>query len=122
MLWERTVDAIREYQKDNAHDSEFLFVSYIGAGYVGNHVSRNFRKRRKKAKLPDAIFFEHIRDSAETAAIQGGADITQARLLAGHRCGISDHYIKRNPKMVAEACKLIERHYFPPTKKNSRGK
>lgn len=26
--------------------------------------------------------------------------------------GMSDAYIKRNAKMVAEACEAIERHYF----------
>lgn len=46
------------------------------------------------------------------AAIEGGADITKARLLAGHKVGISDHYIKRNPKMVEDVCIAIEKHYF----------
>jgi len=31
----------------------------------------------------------------------------------GHRSGISDHYVKRNPKMVAPAAEAIHRHYFP---------
>ncbi len=38
---------------------------------------------------------------------------TIAKILAGHKIsGMSDAYIKRNPKMVDDATKAIERHYF----------
>jgi hypothetical protein len=33
-------------------------------------------------------------------------------VLAGHRCGMTDHYVKRNARIVANACAAIERHYF----------
>lgn len=112
VLWPRTVDAIRQYQSEHPHHSEFLFASEIGQPYNGNHMGRNFRRRRTEAKLPVTVEFAHIRDGAETAAIEGGADLTAAKLLAGHRTGISDHYVRRNPKMVADACEAIERHYF----------
>ena len=59
------------------------------------------------------ITFDTIRDGAYTAAIEAGADLTQAKLLAGHKVGMLDHYIRRNPKMVADCCSAIEAHYFP---------
>lgn len=34
------------------------------------------------------------------------------KLLAGHPVGMADHYVKRNPKMVATCCAAIEQHYF----------
>jgi len=34
------------------------------------------------------------------------------RLLGGHRSGIQDHYVQRNPKMVAPACDAVYAHYF----------
>lgn len=112
VLWDRTIDAIRKYQQEQPHDHENLFVSELGQCYNANHMGRNFRRRRAEAGMPETIQFAHIRDGAETAAIEGGADLTQAKLLAGHRVGISDHYVRRNPKMVADACEAIERHYW----------
>jgi len=116
VLWPRTIKAIRAYQKDNPHQSESLFVSEVGLPYNANHIGRNFRRRRADAKIPESVEFAQIRDGAETAAIEGGAELTEARMLAGHRTGVSDHYVKRNPRMVANACKAIEAHYFPKKK------
>lgn len=113
VLWVRTVQAIRDYLKASPHDSEFLFVSMTGAAYNENHMGRNFRRRRALAGLPDTVTFENFRDSAQTAAIEGGASSDKIKLLAGHAIGgMSDDYIRRNPRMVAEACAAIERHYF----------
>lgn len=49
---------------------------------------------------------------AYTLAVEAGGDLTHAKLLAGHRVGISDAYVKRNPSIVADACEAIERHYL----------
>ncbi len=112
VLWERTVEAIREYQAGSRNESEYLFVSATGAPYNANHASRNFRRRRTEAELPEEVKFDNIRDGAYTAAVDGGADVNQAKMLAGHRVGISDHYLKRNPSMVDDACRAIEKVYF----------
>jgi hypothetical protein len=60
------------------------------------------------AKLLESVEFAHFRNGAETPAIEAGADLTQTRLLAGHRTGISDHYVRRSPTMVADDCAAIE--------------
>ena len=62
--------------------------------------------------------------SAEySASIEGGASETIAKILAGHKIsGMSDAYIKRNPKMVANAVKAIERHYFRGKKTKTTAK
>ncbi len=112
MLWDRTLEAIREYEKAEPHQSHYLFVSRSGLPYDGNHVSRNFRRRRTEAGLDESVTFDMIRDGAYTAAIRGGADVNQAKMLAGHSVGISDCYLKRDPHMVAGACAAIERAYF----------
>ena len=67
------------------------------------------------------------RAGAYSAAVQGRADITHIRILAGHRVGgMSDAYIMANPAMVSDACEAIERHYFPTVepapKSKSKGK
>lgn len=113
VLWDRSIEAIREYQNAEPHESPYLFVSRSGLPYDANHIGRNFRRRRAKAGLDDSVTFDMIRDGSYSAAYDGGASMDQARMLAGHRVsGMSDHYVKRNPKMVADACTAIERAYF----------
>jgi len=46
-------------------------------------------------------------------AIHGGATQDQTKFLMGHKVpGITDHYLKRSPQLVAVPCKAIESHYF----------
>jgi len=120
VLWERTVAAIREYQQANPHEAESLFVNKDGRPYNANHVSRNWRRLRKKAGVDDSVEFAALRDAAYSSAIEGGADVDHARLLAGHRLpGVTDAYIKRNPTMVADACAAIEAAHFSDEKSTS---
>ncbi len=106
VLWAETVKAIRALP---VHGSEFVFVNDAGGPLTAATVTNNHRRIRGKSK----VRFDHIRDGAETAAIEGGADVTHAKLLAGHAIsGMTDKYVKRNPKMVADACEAIKGHYF----------
>jgi hypothetical protein len=52
-----------------------------------------------------------VRDSSYTAAVEAGIDLNVCKLLAGHSTGISDHYVKRRPQMVAAACDAIAKAY-----------
>ena len=112
VVWDRTVEAIRRYQAERPHESECVFVSQTGDACNANHVGRNFRRHREAAGLPETVQFAHIRDGSYTAAIEGGADLTDAKLLAGHAVGISDTYVRRNPRMVEKACAAIEAAHF----------
>jgi len=119
-LWGRTVDAIRNLPK---HERSHLVLSQNGAPYHPDHVRRGFVRLRKLAGLGTDVKISDIRDGAYTAAVQSeGVEFEKARILAGHRTGMSDHYIKRNPKMVATACNAIESHYFPKPKTKKAGK
>ncbi|MCK4624766.1 MAG: tyrosine-type recombinase/integrase [Phycisphaerae bacterium] len=113
VLWPRTVEAIRRYQSERSHHCEYVFVSRTGSPYDANHIGRNFRRRREIAGLPESVEFAHIRDGAFTAAYNGkGVEEKHAKVLAGHRSGMTDHYVKRNPQTVAAACRAIEEVYF----------
>ncbi len=113
VLWQRSVQAIREYQSEEPHGSDYLFVSQTGAPYNANHISRNFCRRRDACELPEWVQFAHIRDGAFTAAFDAdGVEEKHAKLLAGHHSGMSDHYVKRSPRVVAKACEAIETYYF----------
>jgi hypothetical protein len=59
------------------------------------------------------VQFADIRDGSFTEAVAGeGVDFRHAQVLAGHRSGIADAYVRRNPKMVAKTCAAVEQAYF----------
>lgn len=128
ILWARTITAIRDYQKAEPHDSDYLFLSRENGKYHPNHIGRNFRRIRANAKrqdgtaVPATVEFAHIRDGAQTAAIQGGADPVHTDFLLGHKTGIRDDYLLRRPDMVADACAAVERYYFPSDEPKGKGK
>ncbi len=109
VLWDRTCSAIRNTPR---HGRSHLFLNRAATPYHPDHIRRGFDRLRKAAGVDGAVKFSDIRDGAYTAAVQSGADITHAKLLGGHSTGISDYYVRRNPKMVADACAAIERAYF----------
>jgi integrase len=113
VLWERTVREIEAYLKAEPSDSESLFVSQNGGAYSANHISRNFRRRRGEAGLPENVRADMIRDGSYSAAIRGCTNPAHAEILAGHRCGEKDAYVRRDPQMVAQVCEAVERAYFP---------
>ena len=53
-----------------------------------------------------------IRDGAATAATAANCNEKLMNLLVGHRCGMADHYVKRNPAMVARATEAVYKYYF----------
>ena len=107
-LWPRTVDALRKLPK-------VISPIFVTSGTKMQHnyqtVYKTFKAVRKAANLP-AVQFGHIRDGAYTAAVEAGIVLDVCRLLAGYATGISDHYVKRRPQMVAAACAAIEAAYF----------
>jgi site-specific recombinase XerD len=74
--------------------------------------TNQYRRLRKEAGVDEEVKCEDLRDGAYTSAIDSGADLTQAKLLAGHSTGISDHYTMRKPTMVHDAIMGIYRAYF----------
>jgi len=112
VVWGRTVQAIRDAPQNAGH--AYLFQNNAGTHYHPDHIRRGFARLRAAAGLADDVKVSDIRDGAYTAAIEGGADAHHAMLLAGHATGMKDAYVRRNPKMVADACAAIEAYYFPP--------
>lgn len=110
VLWKQTARAIRKLPQN---DSPYWFLNKNGRPYDADDIRRGFHRLRKQAGVSDTVKFENIRDGAYTAAASDDhVEFEKARILAGHRTGMADHYIKRNPKMVAAACRAIEQQYF----------
>lgn len=113
LLWDRTIAVINEYLQEEPHDAANLFVSATGKAYSANHIGRNFRRIRAAAGVGDDVVFSMIRDASFSSAVEGGADLDHIRLLAGHRLpGVTDAYVRRNPRMVSDAVAAIESAYF----------
>lgn len=108
-LWDRTVSAIKAYQAEESHDSRYLFLNQDQAPYTAHSVIDNWKRLISKAKLPNTISFDSIRDGARTNMSGDGA-----RIVMGHSIGIDDRYGLRMPNSteVVEACRAIEASYF----------
>lgn len=110
VLWPRTIELIRSYVELHPTEHDVLLLNRVGKPYDGNHVGRQWRGIVEKAGL-NGIEFASIRDGSYSAACEG-ATLDEVRVLAGHSAQISDHYLKRAPQLVANACRAVERHYF----------
>jgi len=112
VLWDRTIKAVKAFMQESPNKSTWLFLNEAGSRCRARNIANAYRNLRTDVNLPDTVWFAHIRDGAYTAAIEGGADALQAEILAGHRTGIKDAYLKRKPEMVANACKAVHKYYF----------
>ncbi len=108
-LWPETTTAIRALRPNE----KYLFASRNGTRYASATTrAASFHELAKAAGCPE-VSFSHLRDGAYTAACQGTTDARLPKILAGHACGMQDHYVLRNPEIVRPACDAVHRHYFP---------
>jgi len=116
VLWDRTVKAIKRYQRKRPHGLEYLFAN--GDSKLNETtLCRQFQKLAKKAKV--TATHKMLRSSGFTAAVDGGCDPLHAEILMGHRSKLSnvtDAYLERHPEMVADATAAIEKVYFSQKK------
>lgn len=113
VLWNETIEAIQNYLAKAPHKQPQLFNSRMGTRLVSKEIGQIVVQLRRRLKIPEDVNFDTIRDGAYTAAIEGGADLLHTKLLAGHKVGMSDQYVRRNPRMVKDACEAIYAKYFP---------
>jgi integrase len=106
MLWPQTIAVLQKLPRK----AQPLFVTEAGTQADYLCIYRMFKTTRNAAEL-DIVQFSQIRDGAYTAAVEAGTDLNICRLLAGHAIGISDHYVKRRPTMVASACDAVGAAY-----------
>ncbi|HEV2294070.1 MAG TPA: tyrosine-type recombinase/integrase [Tepidisphaeraceae bacterium] len=106
-LWAETVRAL----KDLPRRGDYVFNTKVRSYTVFSALD-SWRKYRTAAKLGDEIVFSMIRDAAFTIACRAST-LDQARVLAGHRLpGASDHYIRRAPQFVVDACRAIRAEFY----------
>ena len=122
MLWPRTVEGLKSLKRIDGIASPFLTEATRQA-HNANTITKYYRALRTAAGVSDKVRFAHVRDGSYTAACEGkGVQYEVARILAGHRTGMSDHYVKRRPSIVAEACQAIEQAYFGSATDTTEGR
>ena len=110
VLWPRTTRALREMPQQPGSP---LFISQVGMRYQSEDLRRNFVRLRERVGLSESVKFSDIRDGAYVAAVNGkDVPLEQARILGGRMTDVRDRDIKRNPRIVADACAAVEKHYF----------
>lgn len=116
VLWPQTIKALKELPRHG----DSIFYTRVRS-YTIFSVLDGWRKYREAAELSDSIVFSMIRDAAFTIACRCST-LDQARILAGHRLpGASDHYIRRAPHFVADACAAIQREFAGAKAKRKAG-
>jgi Phage integrase family. len=110
-MWQRTINALHALPKT---ESEYVFVSTTGLPIATETVRKHFKAIVKRAKVDPKICFANLRDSAATITAQYHVDEKQYQYLLGHKPrNESDRdYIVSNPHFVADACRIIQEHYF----------
>lgn len=109
VLWPRTVAALRKLPR---HTDALFLTNGTKMRHNYQTVYKAFKALRKSVESAAEIQLSDIRDGAYTSAVEAGVELDRVKLLAGHSTGISDAYVKRRPKMVAEACEAIQVAYF----------
>ena len=105
VLWPETIAGLRGLTND--HDNVFRSIR---SALNSNMICASWRTYRSAAGLPESVKFDSIRDAAFTIACRDTSFDT-ARLLAGHRAGMADHYVARRPQMVAAACTAVAKAF-----------
>jgi integrase len=110
VLWKQTITSLQALQRSD--DDEYVFHKANGQPHTDTTIRKLFWALRERAGVAKAVQLADLRDGAFTAAASGeGVEFRHAQVLAGHRSGISDAYVRRSPMMVAKACEAVGRAY-----------
>ena len=116
LLLNATVKAIRAWikvrQEYGVDDRETLFLTTIGTPWGKKSVGQLLDRHKRLADLPDDLTPKCFCKGGYDAALQDeDVDLYTAKILAGHRTGITNAYVKANPKRVRKAVASIGRVY-----------
>jgi len=107
VLWPETIEAVRAVERKG----DRIFLNYRKEPLRICGAMRRFSALADTAKVPH-VTASQLRDGAYTAAVQANVTTALCQLLVGHRSGMADHYVLRNPQMVKPATEAIRAHYL----------
>ena len=115
ILWDRTVQAIREYLETKKVESKYLFSNDARKGNKFNpsFIPNHWADQRTELRIPQSVKFEHNRDACRTITTLAGIPEAQINVLMGHPItGMGDNYTAKYPEMTTKAVQAIEEYYF----------
>ena len=124
VLWNETIKAIMDYQKEKSHNSELLFYNLQNKQpYEPNRIRKKFNKvlenlgirtKSKEKKVnPNNFKHSHFRDSFESICAAKNIPQQSIDAVMGHT-GISTKYtdVESTPEITAPACQAVREFYF----------
>lgn len=105
ILWDETIQALQKFPR-KPHMP--VFISARGTERL--ELRDDWQELRDAAGVK--VELASLKDGAYTAAVEAETPLDTVKVLAGHATGISDHYLRRRPNMVEDACAAIYKHYF----------
>ena len=117
VLWDITLEHINHYISDKNFQSDYLITKDIGLkrseAFKPHSINEFFTELRRKTKIDVSVKFEQLRDSVKTVAVNEKPELLKATdIIMGHKGGIGNQYLERQPKMVKEICQIVYDYYF----------
>lgn len=106
ILWTETLEALASVPRKR----DEVFVTYQGLPFerCGGH--RMFQRIATTAGV--AVTGSQLRDGAYTEAVAANIQPNLVNVFVGHKSGLDDRYVLRNPKIVRPCTDAVYRAYF----------
>lgn len=125
VLWDITIEAIREYQDVYPHNSETLFLNrQNNVPYLPNRIRKKFVAVIEKAELrgegTKRLCHRNFRDSLKSIGVEMGVRDASVNAAMGHHTK-HDEYVDPEvfPKISEEACVATYEYYFGKDEKEA---
>ena len=113
LLLPEAIEAVKAWMEYRTDDSPLLFVNTRGNAWNQNSIKGQLDKHKETAEISDDVTFGAFRDGGYAAALlDPHVDVYTAKIMAGHKTGITDRYVTAQPERCRLAMESIRRHYF----------
>lgn len=123
VLWDISIDSIREYQKAVPHNGHTLFWNLQdNVPFLPNRVRKKFVKVIEKAESRGTgakrLCHRNFRDSLKSICVEKGIRAASVNAVMGHHT-MHDEYVDPEvfPKISEEACMAVYDYYFGEVEK-----
>lgn len=122
VLWDETVQAIKEFRAIAGTTSEFVFATQKNKQNLASHLRDEYWKHirpdteKMNPEMRTGIEFNEIRDACFSACASEHLGLDQRNMISGHKGkGDDDAYLLREPSLAEPASKACWK-YFMDTK------
>ena len=113
LLSPEAIEAVKIWLDYRTDSSSLLFVNVRGNPWNQNSIKGRIDDHKEAADLSEDLTFRALRKGGYAAALlDPHVDIYTAKIMAGHKTGITDRYVTAQPGRCRLAMESIRRHYF----------